>query len=90
MTTQELEEEAKTDKIEKFFKEQLGIVERFMKIQCKEEGNMVSALLMDQIFKSIVIKLDQVFTQRDKQMKEYLDKCTNKVEQIEIKFSDRE
>jgi hypothetical protein len=40
----------------------LKIVERWMRIMCEEEGEVVGALIVDQVFKNAMIKLDQVLS----------------------------
>jgi hypothetical protein len=36
-----------------------------MKAMCTEEGDIVSALIVDQLIKSVMIKLDSVFTVKE-------------------------
>ena len=61
MTTQEIEESAGKHEIKSFFRNTLQILERWMKTMCTEEGDIVSALVVDQLLKSVMIKLDSVF-----------------------------
>jgi hypothetical protein len=61
----ELLEMNQKDKLIEYFTEILIILERWMKVMCEEEGEVVSALIIDQLFKSIMIKLDQVFSTQE-------------------------
>jgi hypothetical protein len=49
------------EKLKEYFTDILKILERWMNVMCKEEGEIISALIIDQLFKSIMIKLDHVF-----------------------------
>ena len=61
-TTEEQEAAAKPDRIKVFFKDTVKILERWMKVMCHEEGDIISALTIDQLFKSVLLKLDSVFS----------------------------
>ena len=48
-----------------FFQGIIKILERWMKVMTSEEGDMVGPLIIDQLLKSIIIKLDTVFAVKD-------------------------
>ena len=56
------------EELRDYFTETQSIFHRWMKIQTHEEKNMASALVIDQLVKSLMIKIDQVFTIKNQQI----------------------
>ena len=81
-TTEEIEESAEIDKVRIFFKNTLRILERWMKTMCTEEGDIVSALVVDQLIKSVMIKLDSVFTVKEAIVQAELEDCQVKLHDL--------
>lgn len=54
--------------LQQYFMGLLKIVERWMRIMCEDEGEVVGALIVDQVFKNAMIKLDQVLTAQEEFM----------------------
>lgn len=82
MTTREIEESANTSEVKSFFKNTLKILERWMKAMCTEEGDIVSALVVDQLLKSVLIKLDSIFKVKDMIVEAEKSDCHSKVHEI--------
>ena len=80
MTTKELDESVGVEPIKAFYKQSLSILERWMRVMCEEEGDMVSALVVDQLFKNMLIKMDTVFAHKETQVDDELQEFTNKLE----------
>jgi len=49
---------------------------------CTEEGDIVSALVVDQLIKSIMIKLDSVFTVKEAIVQAELEDCQVKLHDL--------
>ena len=49
---------------------------------CTEEGDIVSALVVDQLLKSVMIKLDSVFTVKEAIVQAELEDCHVKIHDI--------
>ena len=45
-----------------------------------QDGDIMSALIIDQLFKTILIKLDSVFGMQDELMKRTTDDCYEKID----------
>ena len=91
MTTEEIEESTNIDELVDFFQGIIKILERWMKVMTSEEGDMVGPLIIDQLLKSIIIKLDTVFAVKDnivdnadsdfaEKLSIMREACTNKLE----------
>jgi len=50
-----------------------------MKAMCTEEGDIVSALVVDQLLKSVMIKLDSVFTVKEAIVEAEKSECKEKL-----------
>ena len=61
MTTKEQEEDTKTENTQKFIKKVIDILERWQKVMNSDENDVMSAFIVDQFIKSILIKFDSVF-----------------------------
>jgi len=79
MTSQEQEEGTNMVEIQTFLQRVYAILERWMKIMNLEEKDVMSALIVDQLFKSILIKLDSVFGLQDKIVNRTNDICEEKI-----------
>ena len=66
MSTAELDELADRNQIESFFKHYKDIFDRWLKIECGNEKNFISAMIMDTLMKTIITRLDQFFVIREK------------------------
>jgi hypothetical protein len=66
--------------IQKFLQRIYEILERWMKIVNQDEGDIMSALIIDQLFKTILIKLDSVFGIQDEIMNRTTVDCDEKIE----------
>ena len=75
MTPDDLTKSANKKNTEAFFHKLPPILNRWMKCQCIEEGNVISALVIDQMMKAIMIKLDQVLQIKNKQVTEAQEKA---------------
>ena len=49
---------------------------------CTEEGDIVSALIVDQLIKSVMIKLDSVFTVKEAIVEAELEECQVKIYEL--------
>jgi hypothetical protein len=79
MTDQEQEEGTSMVEIQAFLQRVYDILERWMKIMNLEEKDVMSALIVDQLFKSILIKLDSVFGLQDKIVNRTNNHCEEKI-----------
>ena len=46
-------------------------MDRFIKVMCTEEDNLISALIIDQFFKTLLTKIDFAIQTKDAQMQKY-------------------
>ena len=53
-----------------------------MKTMCTEEGDIVSALVVDQLMKSVLIKLDSIFKVKEEIVDSEKKDCHLKIHQI--------
>ena len=89
MTKQELDEQVDLNVLSTYFKKSMGIFERWMKVMCQEEGDIVSTLIVDQLFKSILIKLDQVFVTNSEQVSGHKKRCDEEIESMKNLFAEK-
>lgn len=80
MTSLEAEKDIEVSEIQKFLQRVYEILERWMKVIHQDEGDIMSALIIDQLFKTILIKLDSVFGIQDQMVKRTTDECYQKIE----------
>jgi len=69
-TSEEIEECTDVRHLKKFFSTCLKAFERWLKVECEEEGNVASALTVDLLMKAMIIKLDEVLSIKDRQTNE--------------------
>ena len=79
------EESLSIDELRDYFSETQSIFHRWLKIQTHEEKNMASALVVDQLVKSLMIKIDQVFTLKNKQIAEIQEFTNEKIKMTKDK-----
>lgn len=68
--------------LHKYFSDLLKIVERWMRIMCEEEGEVVGAMVVDLVFKNAMIKLDQVFSTQEEFMDQEHEVSNSKVNEM--------
>jgi hypothetical protein len=66
MTTEEIDEAAELPQVCKFFHGQNKTMDRFIKVMSREEDNIMSGLILDQFFKTLLVKLDSVLLCKDR------------------------
>jgi hypothetical protein len=54
--------------ITKYLKKVLKMVERWCKVMNQTQNDLMSALTIDNLFKSILLKLDKIYTVKDGQI----------------------
>lgn len=55
---------------------------RWMHIQCHSENNVFSALFIDRLFKSLVIKIDRIIRVKRQQRRDLNKKCEERLEDM--------
>lgn len=80
-TSEEVEECTDARNLKKFFSTCLKAFERWLKVECEEEGNVASALTVDLLMKAMMIKLDEVLSIKDRQTDERKAAAVAKVHQ---------
>ena len=89
MTSEELEEEAGPEQIKLFYQNTLKILERWMKVMCEEEGDIISTLIIDQLFKGMLIKLDSVYVTKEQMLTDEVQKCHDSLRQMKNSCKDK-
>lgn len=89
MTQEEREEAATVPELKQFFQETSKILERWMKVQTHENGDFVGTLVIDQLLKCILIKLDSVFTVKDIITEREHSDCKEKLKKFKIACKDK-
>jgi uncharacterized coiled-coil protein SlyX len=67
MTTHELEVACQVPQIQDFYKRVFLVLERFMKVMSRE-NQVLPALIVDSLFKSMLLKLDKVYEVKSKEI----------------------
>ena len=89
MTDEELQEEMETHNILSFLTNRKSIFDRWIKVETEEEGNFMSAMIMDQIMKSIITRLDQFFQLKEDRVQELEKRLEQKLEETERKCDEK-
>lgn len=63
------------ENIQAYLKRVFDILERWMKVINEEENDVMSALIVDQFIKSIIIKFDSVFGMQVSKIEEANSNC---------------
>lgn len=79
MTTEEQENACTVPEMKDYFHKIMMLLDRWMKVMTHEEGDFVSSLIIDQIFKCLVIKLDKVYGVKDRMVDEQQEFCKKAV-----------
>ena len=79
MTTKEIEEDSSIENIQTYFKRVFYVLERWMKVINEEENDVMSALVVDQLIKSVIIKFDAVFGLQVRNIEEANSNCMEKI-----------
>lgn len=83
MTTKEEEKACTVPELKEFFHKIMMLLDRWMKVMTHEEGDFASSLIIDNIFKALIIKLDKVYGVKDRIVDEEQEWCQESV--IELK-----
>jgi len=75
MTTEQLNNHARLEPLQKFFEDSTHILQNYTKVMINEEGNIMSALIVDQVFKTLLIKIDAVFHLKLKEIQQFRVEC---------------
>lgn len=59
-------------------------MERFIKVMCKEEENIVAGMFIDQIFKTIIIKSSNTFRIKHDFLSKKLRECSVKMKEFKL------
>jgi len=89
MTTEELEDDTQEENIMKFYSGSIKILERWMKIMCLEEGDIASTLVVDQLIKGMIIKLDSVFEIKNKLVDEERESFKSRIKEMKTVCKDK-
>jgi predicted RNase H-like nuclease (RuvC/YqgF family) len=60
------------------------MMERFIKVMCKEEENIVAGMFIDQIFKTIIIKSSNTFRIKHDFLSKKLRECSVKMKEFKL------
>lgn len=75
----DIDRSSDTHELTKYFEWVHGYLNRWMHIQCHTENNLFSALFIDQLFKSIVIKMDKIIRVKRQQKIDLNNKCEERL-----------
>ena len=89
MTSADLIDSASLKSVGKYMLRMSRILGRWTNVSVNEEGQTVSALIMNQLFKNVTIKLDQVFRLKDKEVSDYKEKCDREIRKIKDQSKDQ-
>lgn len=82
MTTEEQEKACTVPEMKEYFHKIMMLLDRWMKVMTHEEGDFVSSLIIDQIFKCLVIKLDKVYGIKDRIVDEEQEFCKKSISKL--------
>ena len=89
MTTEEQEKACTVPEMQEYFHKIMMLLDRWMKVMTNEEGDFVSSMIIDQIFKALIIKLDKVYGIKDRQVDEQEEFCTESVSKLKETCKDK-
>ena len=66
LTTKEIEDYIGTEYRRQFFDKNIKIFQRWMKVLTREEGDILSPMIIDQLYKTLFIFIDKILNVRDR------------------------
>ena len=69
----------KNEDMQLYFKETMTLLQRWNKVMCEQEGDPVSALIVDKLFKGMLTKVDELIQEKNDEVDEIQEVCDSKV-----------
>ena len=82
MTTKEQEDASTVDSLKDYFKKIMGIIDRWMKVMTNEEGDFASSMIIDQVMKCLIIKLDRIYGIKDRIVEKEFKFCKTSIKDV--------